>query len=146
MNEFEEFDVIDTATETANDVAITQNSICEADGTVTNDTCLNPDTDSASGMMATGCAEPIEYSLADGSASPEDVNAAAIDDVVRIHDADGNVPDTDIANDHNADASKPSFGSRLKHLYCPVCGHEWYSPDWPRYCPKSGCLGSPKEI
>lgn len=41
----------------------------------------------------------------------------------------------------------PSFGGKVKyHLYCPVCGHEWYSPCWDNYCPQSGCTGRPKPM
>lgn len=39
-----------------------------------------------------------------------------------------------------------TFGGRMKHLYCPKCGHSWYSPSWDRWCPKTGCTGSPQEV
>lgn len=40
-----------------------------------------------------------------------------------------------------------SFGKKVEyHLYCPVCGHEWYSPYWDNYCPQSGCTGTPKQM
>ena len=34
----------------------------------------------------------------------------------------------------------------LYHLYCPKCGHTWYSPSWDNYCPKWGCTGRAKRM
>ena len=32
------------------------------------------------------------------------------------------------------------------HLYCPKCGHTWYSPSCDNYCPKWGCTGRAKRM
>lgn len=49
------------------------------------------------------------------------------------------------AADSGAD-NRVSFRGSTSQYYCPVCGHTWWSPYWPNYCPKSGCLGSPKKM
>lgn len=36
--------------------------------------------------------------------------------------------------------------SSLYHLYCPKCGHTWYSPNWDTWCPKWGCTGRAKRM
>ena len=68
-------------------------------------------------------------------------------------DESGNQPEEDSdQSTENSDAREggsgksPSFRGNMKHLYCPRCGHEWYSPNWDSYCPKSGCLGRPKPM
>ena len=33
-----------------------------------------------------------------------------------------------------------------RHFYCPKCGHTWYEPGWPSYCPQWGCTGRPQEV
>lgn len=41
---------------------------------------------------------------------------------------------------------KVSFCGKVRHFYCPKCGHTWYEPGWPSYCPQFGCTGSPQEV
>jgi hypothetical protein len=41
---------------------------------------------------------------------------------------------------------KVSFCGKVRHFYCPDCGHTWHEPGWPSYCPKWGCTGRPQEV
>ena len=47
----------------------------------------------------------------------------------------------------SADANKDAEAQgSMYHLYCPKCGHTWYSPNWDNYCPKWGCTGRAKRM
>ena len=39
---------------------------------------------------------------------------------------------------------KEAEAQGMDRYYCPKCGHTFYSPSWPSYCPKWGCTGNPK--
>lgn len=82
------------------------------------------------------------------------------DDMIRLNGASHSTQasdcsdlDAQLSNGQDADVrttggSTPAFRgeAKPKHWYCPVCGHTWYAPGWPNYCPKSGCNGSAKEM
>lgn len=42
--------------------------------------------------------------------------------------------------------AKDAEAQGMYHLYCPKCGHVWYSPSWDTWCPKWGCTGRAKRM
>lgn len=37
-------------------------------------------------------------------------------------------------------------GDSVYHLYCPKCGHTWFSSHWDNYCPRWGCTGQARRM
>ena len=56
------------------------------------------------------------------------------------------INDPGVADDVNATSKDAEAQGGMYHLYCPKCGHTWYSPRWDNYCPKWGCTGSAKRM
>lgn len=44
------------------------------------------------------------------------------------------------------DEKKNAEAEGMYHLYCPKCGHTWWSPSWDNYCPKWGCTGQARRM
>lgn len=57
-------------------------------------------------------------------------------------DRSGEPPSTESVRKNN----DVSFKGSIHHFYCSKCGHTWYAPGWPSYCPKWGCTGTPTEM
>lgn len=92
-------------------------------------------------LLATGMNES-EVDPSSGTAigevseqSDAEVESAAAEDEARLEDGSS-----------TGGGGNVSFRGSTSQYYCPVCGHTWWSPSWPTYCPKSGCLGSPKKM
>ena len=54
--------------------------------------------------------------------------------------------EADKSAETSAKEKKDAEGQGMYHLYCPKCGHSWYSPSWDNYCPKWGCTGHAKRM
>lgn len=153
MNEVDDMSAIETSIVT-NDVTIEQNPVVVADAAMSDIVGMNTDTVPSTDNIGAGIEESVRCAVLDGISTIESVDAVAISgEVGATGDGDNPMQDPEAGNPgsfdgdvHDSDASKPSSGSRMKHFYCPVCGHTWYSPDWPSYCPKSGCFGRPQEM
>lgn len=154
MNEIDDVSAIEASAVTG-DASMAQNLVAPADATISDIAGMNTGSAALTDNIGEGIDESIICAAPDGC-TPIDGGDVAVmppEDVLVTGDGDGSMQnpeyDASVSSDGNtnaSDASKPSFGSRMKHLYCPVCGHTWYSPDWPSYCPKSGCLGRPQEM
>ena len=57
----------------------------------------------------------------------------------------GETKQTDSEKSVEATRDAEAQGS-MYHLYCPKCGHTWYSPRWDNYCPQWGCTGRAKRM